>query len=397
MPTSRRQFLRTAAITVGSLPFAQIGARAQAPVRPGRPVLVTVFLRGAMDSLGVVARPADRDYQRLRPSLGLVPPDASAPENTRSVLLEGAYALHPNLTPLLTHRDSLTALVGTGLPRPLRSHFDAQLVMERFGARASELREDGWLTRVAAGLPDRSPTAAVAIGTALPHSLARADAVTYTDRRRVRGGRDAEALFRQLYAEGRDDGAQRDIRDTGRRGLETLAHFRALAAAADRESGFGNDPLSRALRTVSSLIRGDDTVQLVNVDHGSWDTHRNQRGMLGQRTRELGTALSAFWQSLGRHRERVVLATLTEFGRTAAPNGTAGTDHGWGSAMFVLGTRTERRVLGAPAYGASDLEAGRDLRVTIDYRDVLAEIATAHLGLPAQALGGPRERVGLFA
>lgn len=391
---TRRQFLRAAAITVGSLPFSRLAAQAPAQARP---VLVTVFLRGAMDSLGVVARPADRDYQRLRPTLGLVPPDASAPRETRSVLLDGAYALHPNLRPLLAHRDALTAVLGTGLPRPLRSHFDAQLVMERFGARATDLSEEGWLTRLARGLPDRSPTAAVAMGTALPHALARADAVTYTDRRRVRGGRDAEALFRELYAEGDETGARRDIRATGRRGLETLAHFRALAAASDDDAGFGNDPLSRSLRTVSSLIRGDGSVQLVNVDHGSWDTHRNQRGMLGQRTRELGTALAAFWQSLGAHRERVVLATLTEFGRTAAPNGTAGTDHGWGSAMFVLGTQTGRRVIGAPAYGASDLEAGRDLRATIDYRDVLAEIATAHLGLPAAVLGAPRDPVGLFA
>jgi SAM-dependent methyltransferase len=78
----------------------------------------------------------------------------------------------------------------------------------------------------------------------------------------------------------------------------------------------------------------------------------------------------------------VVLLTMSEFGRTARENGTRGTDHGHGNAMLVLGNS----VKGGAVYGDwkglknDQLNEGRDLAVTTDFRDVFGEVALKHLG-----------------
>ena len=116
-----------------------------------------------------------------------------------------------------------------------------------------------------------------------------------------------------------------------------------------------------------------------------WDTHINQgasRGQLANLLRDFSSSIAAFAKDLGTRMDDVVLLTMSEFGRTARENGSRGTDHGHGNAMFVLGNS----VKGGKVYGEwkglrpDQLNEGRDLPVTTDFRDVFAEVANKHLG-----------------
>jgi uncharacterized protein (DUF1501 family) len=105
-------------------------------------------------------------------------------------------------------------------------------------------------------------------------------------------------------------------------------------------------------------------------------------GQLSDRLREFSAAISAFWYDLGDEAENVTLVTMSEFGRTARENGTGGTDHGHANAMFVLGGN----VKGGMVYGRwpgldnDQLNEGRDLTVTTDFRQVLGEAVATTLG-----------------
>jgi uncharacterized protein (DUF1501 family) len=143
----------------------------------------------------------------------------------------------------------------------------------------------------------------------------------------------------------------------------------------------------RALRAAGALIRGDIGVEAIQVDLGGWDTHNAQgplTGGMANTMRTLADALAAFHADMeGASRlGRVTLVAMSEFGRKARENGNQGTDHGHGNCMFVLGGNTNgRQVLASwPGLGAGQLYQNQDLHVTIDHRDVLAEIVQRRLG-----------------
>jgi uncharacterized protein (DUF1501 family) len=133
---------------------------------------------------------------------------------------------------------------------------------------------------------------------------------------------------------------------------------------------------------LARLIKSDVGVEVAFVDLDGWDHHSNESGQLGNILGEFGRGLSSFARDLGDRLADVVVVTMSEFGRTAAENGTGGTDHGHGGVMMVLGGS----VKGGSIYGKwpglepEQLFEGRDLAVTTDYRDVLAELVRVHLG-----------------
>ena len=136
------------------------------------------------------------------------------------------------------------------------------------------------------------------------------------------------------------------------------------------------------LMQLARLIKSDVGVEVAFVDLDGWDHHSNEVGQLGNVLNEFGRGLSSFARDLGDRMADVVVVTMSEFGRTAAENGSGGTDHGHGGVMMVLGGP----VKGGSIYGKwpglepEQLFEGRDLAVTTDYRDVLAELVRVHLG-----------------
>ena len=126
-------------------------------------------------------------------------------------------------------------------------------------------------------------------------------------------------------------------------------------------------------------------MEVAFAESGGWDTHVAQgtaQGSFARHAQDLSASIAAFWTDLGEGRQdEVVLMTMTEFGRTVRENGSGGTDHGRGSCLFVLGNQVQGgRVHGRlPALSPDNLEDGRDLPVTTDFRSVFSEVAAKHL------------------
>ncbi|HMB54184.1 MAG TPA: DUF1501 domain-containing protein [Thermoanaerobaculia bacterium] len=393
---TRRAFLKAGGLALfaagaGGGP-AFLGRTALAAARPTfgrRKVLVTVFLRGAMDGLAAVSPLAGElggpALARLRPALGL--------ERGDGLDLGVGFALHPAFSPLLPlWRDGRLAVVhAVGSPDPTRSHFDAQDYMES-GTPGVKATRSGWLNR-AVGLSghDASPFTAVALTGSMPRTLAGSEAaLAVEDLRRFEV--DNERL-RELYAD-----AEAGDPLLGRRGGETFEAVEMLSAANLRSyrpaagADYPRSPLGSALRQVAFLVKAQVGLEVAFAESGGWDTHVRQgaaRGAFARRADDLARSLAALWTDLGEHRSDVVVMTMTEFGRTAAQNGSGGTDHGHASCAFVLGDAVDGgRVHGRwPGLGRDDLYQGRDLAVATDFRSLFAGVAGAHLGLGPEADG----------
>jgi uncharacterized protein (DUF1501 family) len=151
---------------------------------------------------------------------------------------------------------------------------------------------------------------------------------------------------------------------------------------------YPNGLFGQNLQQIARLIKADVGLEVAFADIGGWDTHVNQsalapaQGQLANRLADFGQALAAFYQDLGDRMEDVTVVTMSEFGRTARENGNRGTDHGHANAMFVLGGDVRGgRVYGDwPGLAEEQLYEGRDLNLTTDFRDVLGELVSVHLG-----------------
>ena len=391
---------------VGGVPsFLARAAQAAtaAPPVSRRKTLVAVFQRGAMDGLAAVQPVGSAHLAALRPRLVL---SESTSEGDGGLLpLSGGYGLHPALAPLAPfYRDGqLAVLHGVGSPVPTRSHFDAQAYMET-GTPGDKTARSGWLNR-AVGLaghdahghpPADTPFRAVAMAPSLPRALSGPEpalAIASLDRFALPTGAGSfaadglDALYRQTAADvlGADV-----LQASGRESLDASDVIRRATARAYRpEHGaqYGDRPLAQRLRQVAHLIKLDLGLEIVFVEMGGWDTHVRQDQSFGRRAGDLADALAAFWTDLGERRDDVVLMTMTEFGRSVRENGSGGTDHGRASCLFVLGGSVDGgTVHGAPLALAPDqLEDGRDLAVTTDFRAAFAGIAGPHLGIPLGA------------
>jgi len=390
---TRRTFLKTG----GCALVAYAGAprfllrTAHAAQASGK-VLIAVFQRGAVDGLSMVMPHGDSGYAGVRPSIGLQPPRRG--ESERALDLDGFFALHPALAPLVPlwdHR-ALAVVHACGSPDTTRSHFDAQDYMES-GTPGVKSTTDGWLSRAIGARPAQStPFRAVAIGPALPRTLqggVGAISMQSLDRFDVRTGPDgaARAGFESLYEQGVRDllyGTGRETFDA----VKMLKSARASRIVPANGAEYPRVPLGEALRQIAQLIKANVGLEVAFADMQGWDTHVGQgaeRGQLALRFRDFGAALAAFSQDLGDKMADVVVLTMSEFGRTVAENGNRGTDHGHATAMLVLGGGVRGgRVYGRwPGLGHHQLFEGRDLAVTTDFRTLFSEVATRHLGVSA--------------
>jgi uncharacterized protein (DUF1501 family) len=148
---------------------------------------------------------------------------------------------------------------------------------------------------------------------------------------------------------------------------------------------YPNTPFGNSLKQVAQLLKANLGVEAAFSDIGGWDTHQNQgssQGQLANRLKEFSETIAAFWKDMGTDSENITLVTMSEFGRTARQNGTGGTDHGHANVMFVLGGAVKGgKVYGKwPGLSNDQLNEGRDLKVTTDFRNVLAEAAYKSIG-----------------
>jgi len=405
---NRRVFINSSAIGVISLcaggtpRFLErllVGVADAAPVQRRRKTLVAIFQRGAMDGLMAVPPIGDDGLRKLRPRLGMSI-DARDTDARLFDLGEG-FGLHPAfnaLTPM--YRDGVLAVVhGVGSPNTTRSHFDAQDYMET-GTPFRKGTSTGWLNRTLAAADDESaevdasPFRAVSMTSSLPRSfygdvpvLAVADLTQFgvgqSLRRKIQSP--PAAGFESLY----ERTSQELLHDVGQESFEAVHVLSELDVARYSPApgaDYPTSPLGKSLKQIAFLVKSGVGLEVAFAESGGWDTHVQQgtvQGAFANRARDLADAIGAFWNDLGDNRDDVVLLTMTEFGRTVHENGSGGTDHGRASCLFVLGAGVDGgRVFGAiPPLRREELEDGRDLPVTIDFRSVFAEVAGRQFGI----------------
>ncbi|HUI82782.1 MAG TPA: DUF1501 domain-containing protein [Candidatus Binatia bacterium] len=398
---TRRVFLKHGAMAVvGTAAIPSFLARAASgAVTPGpKRRLVVIFQRGAADGLNIVVPHAEPAYYAMRPSINI--------PRGQVIDLDGFFGLHPSLASFkpLWNQGHLAIVHAAGSPDTTRSHFDAQDYMES-GTPGVKSTGDGWLNRTlqsegAAGAAsgegsESGGTAfrAVALGTSLPRILsgkAPAVAVSSLSGFGIAGGNPAAAplgnTFEAMYAQSVDT----VLRGTGRETFEAVRMLKSADPQRYMPAAGANYPRGRfgdALRQTAQLIKADVGVQIAFTDIGGWDHHVNEgatEGQLANVLRDFSQSIAAFWTDLGTLAEDTVIVTMSEFGRTARENGNRGTDHGHANVMFVLGgaVRGGRMYGRWPGLDPSQLNEGRDLALATDFRRVLGEAVSRHLGNP---------------
>jgi uncharacterized protein (DUF1501 family) len=389
---NRRFFLHKGALTLAGttiIPaFLLRTVLAESAPSPNRR-LVVIFQRGAADGLNVVVPYREKNYYAMRPSIAI-------PRN-QVLDLDGFFGLHPSLAPFKPLYDvgHLAIVNAAGSPDISRSHFDAQDFMES-GTPGVKSTQDGWLNRALQAedlLQRRQQSAfrALALGAEVPRTLAGkipSIALNNVNNFAVAGRgpspSPAASAFEAMYGESGDH----IFHAAGEETFEAVKMLRAANPTQYKpgpgvhypESDFGNK-----MKQVAQLLKSNLGVEAAFTDVGGWDTHQNQGSVDGQlsgRLRDFSAGIAAFWRDLGDDAENVTLVTMSEFGRTARENGTGGTDHGHANAMFVLGGNIKGgKVYGRwPGLDNDQLNEGRDLALTTDYRQVLGEVVNKTLG-----------------
>lgn len=393
---SRRYFLKqggVAMVGLSAMPAFLQRAVAATPM-PNKKQLVVLFQRGAADGLNIVVPFGEPNYYRLRPSIAIPQPRRGGAD--AAIDLDGFFGLHPSLAPLepLFHKSQIAIVHAAGSPDPTRSHFDAQDFMES-GTPGVKATDDGWLNRAMETVPEEnaSPFRAVAMGPNLPRMLrGSAPAIALPDLKQFKvmaqspgSGRVVEGGFEAMYAQTVDHA----LHGTGTETFEAIDLLRnADPAKYQPENGaeYPKSRLGQSVQQIGQLLKANIGVEVLFVDCGGWDNHVNEGGVQGQLSnllRDLGQTLSAFHQDMGDRMQDVVFVTMSEFGRTAKENGNRGTDHGHANCMFVMGGDVKGgRVYGKwPGLDDHQLNEGRDLMLTTDFRSVVGEILTRHIGV----------------
>jgi uncharacterized protein (DUF1501 family) len=352
-----------------------------------RKKLVVIFQRGACDGLNVVVPHAEKNYYAMRPTIAIQQKDV--------LDLDGFFGLHPAMAAMkpLYDQGHLAIVHAAGSPDTTRSHFDAQDYMES-GTPGVKVTADGWLNRA---LQDEKLTGkpsafrAVALGTQVPRTLqgkVPAIAVNNLADFSVAGKGPQTSPISNAFQAMYDESTDSMLHGTGQETFEAVkmlksadpAHYQPAAGVTYPNSAFGN-----SMKQIAQLLKANLGVEAAFSDIGGWDTHQNQGAATGQlagRLTEFSNTIAAFWKDMGDDAENMTLVTMSEFGRTARQNGTGGTDHGHANVMFVLGGPVKGgKVYGKwPGLSNEQLNEGRDLAITTDFRNVLGEAAYKTLG-----------------
>jgi uncharacterized protein (DUF1501 family) len=349
--------------------------------------LVVIVQRGAMDGLAAVPPYGDARYRDRRGSLALPAPG----EPDGIVKLDGMFGLNPALAPLapLWQQGELAIVPATSGGYHTRSHFDAQDMLET-GLTVHQGAASGWLNRALAALQPQSARrlglsmgpevmltmrGTVPVGTWEPPNIHTASSSLLASVTRLY---EKDPLFGPALADG----------------IKAKAMSDAVLGPDDSKmtGGKGGGQFKLMTEAAGGLLAASDGPRVAVLDIGGWDTHVGQgtvKGRLAGTLNQFQGGLQALKASLGDTWRKTVVVCVTEFGRTVAPNGTGGTDHGTASVTLVLGGAVKGGRIVGDWVGLDHLEEDRDLRVATDIRAVLKGVLRDHLGVEsAKPLGG---------
>jgi uncharacterized protein (DUF1501 family) len=407
----RRDFLAATALAAGGALLTSRLSFANTP-GIGNSRFVLIILRGALDGLAAVPPYGDRDYPLLRHDLAMSAGDV--------LPLDNLFGLHPSLAFMKESYTARELIVFHAIASPYRerSHFDGQDVLENGCARA-HATQSGWLNRALGAISSDGSSdkeLGVAIGENVPLVMRGAAAVTSWSPSRL-ATLDDDTLERitDLYAG--DPLLARRLADAmAAAAIAESPAMSAVAEPADNMAGGSHakpaagESLNKfatnlrnkgaaargaryteVIRAAAEFLRREEGPKVAVFDTTGWDTHANEgsaRGQLAGRLAALDAGLRTLKEQLGPVWTDTAVLLATEFGRTAAINGTHGTDHGTAAAAFLTGgaVRGGRVIADWPGLSTRALYQGRDLMPTLDVRSVLKGVLQEHLRIPSRAL-----------
>ncbi|MFM9835065.1 MAG: DUF1501 domain-containing protein [Methylophilaceae bacterium] len=322
---------------------------------------IFIIQRGAADGLNTVIPYADPAYARLRGTLAI--------DVSQATKLNGMFALHPSLVETAKMYGTGQALFAHAVASPYRerSHFDAQNVLET-GGNAPYQTKDGWMNRLLTLLPP-SKNEAIAFSSSIPMALrGKIEVSSYATSHLPEASDDLMLRVGQLYA---DD----------------VQLHNAWTAAMDTNNMAENDGAKQDPASLGKLAAGflanPTGPRIAMIETGGWDTHSAQEARLAKQLKSLDTLIAALRNNLGPVWQKTTVLVATEFGRTAATNGTGGTDHGTASTAMILGGDVNggRVISDWPGLNQSNLYEGRDLKPTLNLDTLIASLASASYGL----------------
>jgi uncharacterized protein (DUF1501 family) len=320
--------------------------------------LVVIILRGAMDGLDVVRPLGDAAFAGYRPTLS----------QAESLELDGFFGLHTSLSDLhpLWQAGELAFVHATSTPyRNKRSHFDGQDLLEAGTGPDLPIEQvrDGWMNRILQSMPGLRAETAFAVGRQEMRLMrGPAPVLEWAPDTAVDLSPQAQLLLEQVYHDdplflsaaseammlSGDGMADGDMAPQNRRKMQE----------SDKVADYAAERLRGATRIAAFSLSG-------------WDTHKGQGKTLARALQRLQATILRLRSGLGPEiwGKTTVLA-MTEFGRTVAENGTAGTDHGTAGAMLVAGGAIKGgKIYGQwPGLAEAQLFERRDLMPTSDVR-----------------------------
>jgi uncharacterized protein (DUF1501 family) len=410
----RREFLRRSAVTAIGLGFSgplmeRLALGRGTAAAASDKVVVAVNLFGGNDFLNTVVPVGQYDrYRELRPGLGL-PRELTLPlPGTDQVALNhGMTALHG-----LYAAGKVAVVVGVGAPPDTDGLFDHEASQNIFqsgnvSGRAATVIPSGWLGRYldTVGAGTIAPGVDLGGGSLLLDGATReALAITSIGDLDIRISEDYDArlsAYRSMMEVSSPDSevaefsrlVRKEALDQAATVRERTENYEAAVEYPD------NNPLANSLRQSAALVAADVGVRALGVGYDGFDTHANQNdgaspGNLGYHDfllESVSEAVAAFHADLSAHGlgERVVTVVFSEFGRRPEENADVGTDHGYGSCMFVVGDTVQGGVYGEyPNLAPEALVMDGNVDATVDYRSVYATILARHCGADPAAVFG---------
>jgi len=390
----RRSFTKTLQVTQHDWPaWMPRMAFAEKNQAPKGDVLVCIFLRGGADGLNIIVPHGDDAYYKNRPKIGIARPDQQSANKAQKALdLDGFFGIHPALELLLPlfKNNQAVAVHATGSPDPTHSHFEAMDYMER-GTPGSFNLSTGWIGRHLASVDTGTHSALRAIGwggtlqqslRGSVNSIALDSILNYHLRGRESVADQMVTALNSLYA--LDPAALKDAADQTNIVLDLVKKINIASYKGEHGVIYDtNNYFHMALMQTAALIKADIGLEVSAIDLGGWDTHQNQLTDQATALTSLASGLANFTTDMNDQLKKVTIAIMSEFGRRVSENASAGTDHGHGNMMMVMGGNVVNKPVIAQWPGLNDDKlADGDLAITIDYRDVLSEILTKRLNNP---------------
>jgi uncharacterized protein (DUF1501 family) len=383
--------------------FARALAQTPLPGLPGSQgrCLVLINLYGGNDGLNCVVPHGDDRYYQLRQGLAI--------DRSSVLAIDKNVGLNPGMRSLkaLYDKGSVAIVQGVGYPNPDHSHFRSTEIWQT--ASPESYQHTGWLGRYfdEAGLARENLFKGVAVSKVLPEVLVsdRTDIPAVPGLNQYSMIADGNAVARDAFSRQAHD--QRlpfaspylahvmEIEADAQRSSEELPR---LIAGYKSKAAYPSTGIGRSLALAAQIVGSNLGTRVIYVEHGSFDTHVNQKTTQNLLLMQFSNAIGAFYDDLAAHgnERRVLTLTFSEFGRRIEENGSRGTDHGEASPLFLIGGGVRGGLYGAlPDLSATNMG---NVRYSVDFRSVYATVLERWLSRPsASVLNGTFQQLPVLS